>query len=90
MDAWINLVSTCGVGTILAWYLWYTTTTTIPRLQDEFQKSLDGVVAKFGSELDAERQAREPLHSSVRQLCRILRRRPCLREQAPQPKAETP
>lgn len=78
MDAWINLLSTGGVGVILAWYLYHSTTTTIPLLQSGFQKSLDKVVEDFRAELTEERAARERLQVSSARLARALRKRPCL------------
>lgn len=79
MDAWINLFSTAGVGAVLAWYLYYSTTTLLPRSQAKYQATLDKLISDFREELASERATREPLRQSIVRLSRALNRRPCLK-----------
>lgn len=49
--------TTFGIGGILAWYLYYTTSTLIPGLNDKHTKSIETVVDKFTAELSKQRES---------------------------------
>lgn len=59
MDVIVSLVSAIGVPGALIWYLWHTTSKTIPDLIDKHSTTIDGIVKEFKSELKEEREARK-------------------------------
>lgn len=69
-----SLISSLGVGGVLAWYLWYTTTVQWPKMLDSFRADRDD----FRQELAEERRQRNGLYMTLRDLLDELRHRPCL------------
>lgn len=57
-DAILQLLSSAGIGTVLVWYLFHTTTKTIPDLTDKHTTNIEKVTAKFSDALREERIAR--------------------------------
>lgn len=59
----VQLVGQLGVAGVLAWYLYHTTTKTIPDLTKQHNETMDNIVNKFSDTLrvtvEDERKARE-------------------------------
>lgn len=59
----VQLVGQLGVAGVLAWYLYHTTTKTIPDLTKQHNETMDKIATKFSDTLrvtiDDERRARE-------------------------------
>jgi len=72
-----SLVSSIGVGGVLAWYLWYTTSVQWPKMLESFREDRDD----FRRELAEERKQRNGLYMTLRDLLEELRHRPCLLNQ---------
>jgi hypothetical protein len=75
----IQLVSTLGVSGVLVWYLYHTTTKTIPDLADKHAKSMESISEHFTETLKdvtaQERSAREReinlLQASIPRMCQF-------------------
>jgi len=59
----VQLVGQLGVAGVLAWYLYHTTTKTIPELTKQHNETMDKIATKFSDTLrvtiDDERKARD-------------------------------
>lgn len=59
----VQLVGQLGVAGVLAWYLYHTTTKTIPDLTKQHNETMDKIATKFSDTLrvtiDDERKARD-------------------------------
>lgn len=53
-----QLVSSIGIGGVLVWYLYHTTTKTIPDLTTKHTTNIENVTNKFSDTLRDERTAR--------------------------------
>lgn len=53
-----SLVSTLGVGGVLVWYLYHTTSKTIPDLTDRYLLSQKEIAGEFSKALKEEREYR--------------------------------
>ena len=58
MDTLAQLVTALGPVGILAWYLWYTTSVTLPKRDDTYTKSVEKITDGFNSSLKEEREFR--------------------------------
>lgn len=68
------LVSTLGVSGILAWYLYYTTSVTMPKRDEHYTSSVERITGKFADTLEAERHYRE---AEAEQLKKFIRDEGC-------------
>jgi len=53
-----SLISTIGVGGVLVWYLYHTTSKTMPELTDKFLASQERIASEFSNSLRDEREYR--------------------------------
>ena len=69
-----QLFSSLGIGGVLVWYLYHTTTKTIPDLTTKHTTNIENVTNKFSDTLRDERTARreeiEELKSCLDRSCR--------------------
>ncbi len=75
---WAGLVGQMGIGGILVWYLYYTTSVLIPRLHDRHQTAIRVIVSQFREDLRLERETGRVIHEDLRELILRLKHRPCL------------
>lgn len=52
-----GLLSTFGIGGVLIWYLYYTTSVTLPKLHEHYAEVLNGMAKEFTQALKDEREA---------------------------------
>jgi hypothetical protein len=77
---WAGLVGQMGIGGILVWYLYYTTSVLLPRIHDQHQKAITVIVDQFREDLRLEREQSKAMHGDLRELLMRLGSRPCLLE----------
>ena len=69
----VHLVGQLGVAGVLAWYLYHTTTKTIPDLTKQHNETMDKIATKFSDTLrvtiDDERKARDREVENERKAC---------------------
>ena len=75
---WINLFGQMGIGGILCWYLYFTTSVLMPRLYDAQQSGIRQIVEQFREDLQSERGLRMVMHDDLQTLLSRLSQRPCL------------
>jgi hypothetical protein len=82
---WLGFFSNFGIGGVLAWYLYYTTSVLAPRMHDAHQAAIRDIVSEFRSDLKEERTLRMKMHEDLmerhqdlRALLARLASRPCL------------
>lgn len=82
---WLGFISNFGIGGVLVWYLYYTTSVLVPRMQDTHQAAIREIVAEFRSDLKDERNLRMQMHGDLMEMHQDLRAlltklgmRPCL------------
>ena len=73
-----GLIANVGIGGILAWYLWYTTSVSQPRQQEAQNEIWRRIVEEFREDMLLERNHRNGLCDAVRELTGELRQRPCI------------
>ena len=59
MEPLTSLIGSLGIGGILAWHLWYTTSKVIPALVSDHRISLERVAGQFAESLADERRSRK-------------------------------
>ena len=65
-DLITKLVSSLGVGGVLVWYLYHTTTKTIPILTDKYLESQQKISDSFTKSLESERTFRREETKAMR------------------------
>jgi hypothetical protein len=82
---WLAFISNFGIGGVLVWYLYHTTSVLVPRLHDTHQSAIREIVAEFRSDLKEERTLRMKMHEDLMEMHQDLRAllarlamRPCL------------
>lgn len=85
LNDWLAFIANFGIGGILVWYLYYTTSVLAPRTHDAHQAAIREIVAEFRSDLKEERNLRMKMHDDLmamhqdlRALLAKLGMRPCL------------
>ena len=63
---WGTLATSLGVASILAWYLYYTTSVTFPRLNRESHESNERICKNFTESLREEREFHRESISALR------------------------
>lgn len=66
MELITSLVGTLGVTGALVWYLYFTTSKTIPSLTKTHSETLDKITEKFGDTLKEEREYRRQESESMK------------------------
>jgi len=82
---WAGLVGQLGIGGILVWYLYFTTSVLLPRIHDQHQAAIKDIVSQFRDDLRLEREASQAIHEDLRELLVRLGSRPCLLEEDHRP-----
>ena len=59
MEPLTSLIGSLGIGGILAWHLWYTTSKVIPALVSDHRTALERVTGQFAESLADERKSRK-------------------------------
>jgi hypothetical protein len=77
---WAGLVGQLGIGGILVWYLYYTTSVLMPKIHDQHHSAISEIVTQFREDLRLEREASQLIHEDLRELLVRLGKRPCLLE----------
>lgn len=72
------LLGNVGIGGILAWYLWYTTSVAQPRQAEIQAEIIRRIVEEFRGDMQLERIHRNGLCDAVRELTHEMRQRPCI------------
>ena len=72
------LLSNVGIGAILAWYLWYTTSVAQPKHAEIQNEIIRRIVEEFRGDMALERNHRSELCDAIRELAHELRQRPCI------------
>ena len=75
---WAGLIGQMGIGGVLVWYLYYTTSVLMPRLHEQHQAAIDVIINQFREDLRLEREASRIVHEDLRELILRLQHRPCL------------
>ena len=70
-DLVVQLISALGPTGALVWYLWQTTSKTIPNLIEKHQITMDGTIAQFTKALEEERKARRSEVDALKEFIRI-------------------
>ena len=85
VNEWVSFLSSAGIGGVLVWYLYYTTSVLVPRMHDTHQAAIREIVAEFRSDLKEERTLRMEMHQDLMEMHQDLRAllaklgmRPCL------------
>lgn len=65
----VQLVSTVGVSGVLVWYLYHTTTKTIPDLAEKHSKSMESITERFTETLTETLEKEQAAHE--RQLANL-------------------
>jgi len=79
-----TLIGNLGIGAILAWYLWYTTSIQQPRQNAAQNEIVRSIVDGFRADMTVERDHRNGLCDAVRELTAEMKQRPCLARQQQQ------
>jgi hypothetical protein len=67
----MQLITALGPTGALVWYLWQTTSKTIPNLIEQHNKTMDVTIQKFTASLEEERKARKGEVEALREWIRI-------------------
>lgn len=70
---WLSFISNFGIGGVLVWYLYHTTSVLMPRLHDTHQAAIREIVAEFRSDLKEERTLRTKMHQDLMAMHQDLR-----------------
>jgi hypothetical protein len=81
---WFGILSNIGIGGVLVWYLYYTTSVLWPKIHDQQSSAIREIVSEFRADLREERQLRIAMHSDLQQLLIKLGARPCLQDTSPE------
>jgi hypothetical protein len=80
-QAILTLCGQIGIGGILCWYLYYTTSVLMPRLYAAQQETVAQLVSQFREDLHTEQAIRTQLATDLSRLLMKLDERPCLLEE---------
>lgn len=75
---WFSVFSNLGIGGVLVWYLYYTTSVLWPKIHETHQSAITAIIAEFRTDLREERQLRVSMHNDLQSLLQKLGQRPCL------------
>ena len=67
-DLIVQLVANLGIGGVLVWYLYYTTTKTIPDIVDKHNTTIERISTQFTATIEKERVSRENESERTRQV----------------------
>lgn len=68
-----GLISTLGIGGALVWYMYYTTSVTMPKRDDHYSNVLKEITASFTESLREERDFRRMETLEMKQIIRESR-----------------
>lgn len=70
-DLVLQLITALGPTGALVWYLWQTTSKTIPDLIAKHQTTMDNTITQFTKALEEERKARRSEVDALKEFIRI-------------------
>jgi hypothetical protein len=65
-----QLISTLGIGGVLVWYLYYTTTVTMPQRDQHYTDAITAITESFTDTLKEEREFRREETKEMKQIVR--------------------